>query len=125
IGGGEIEGTFKQNDEEARIEVESAGVDISGLTLLSGAVGLPLGGELSGSVKLFLPEGQMKKAEGSFALQIQNLTAGDGKAKVRDTIALPTLRAGNLTFKAEAADGRLQISEFSANGPDFEMTAQG
>lgn len=125
LGGGSLEGSFRQDAEEARLQIEGKDVDISGLTLLSAGIGLPLGGELSGTVELFLPEGLMKKAEGTFALQIQNLTAGDGKAKIRDTIALPKLSAGTLVFKAEATDGRLQISEFSANGKDFEMSAQG
>lgn len=125
VGGGEVSGSFFQDGTEAKISAEGAGVDISGLSLLSAGIGLPLGGELSGTVDLFMPEAQMKKAEGSFALQIQNLTAGDGKAKIRNTIALPKINAGNLVLKATATDGRLEISEFSANGPDFELDASG
>ncbi len=125
VGGGEIEGSFEQDAEEAKISVEGTDVDISGLSMLSAGIGLPMGGSLSGKVDLFLPEGQMKKAEGNFSLQIQNLTAGDGKAKIRNTIALPKLDAGTLVFKAEASDGRLEISQFSANGKDFELDASG
>lgn len=125
VGGGELSGSFHQNAAEAKISAEGALIDISGLSLLSAGIGLPLGGELSGTVDLFLPEGQMKKAEGTFALQIQNFTAGDGKAKIRGTIALPKLSAGSLVLKAAATDGRLEISELSANGPDFEMDASG
>lgn len=125
VGGGQLEGSFRQDDAAAQIEADGAGIDISGLTLLSAAIGLPLSGELGGSVELVLPEGKMKKADGAFALEIQNLTAGDGKAKIRNTIALPKLKAGNLVFKAEATKGRLEISEFSANGPDFELDASG
>lgn len=125
VGGGEIAGSFQQDSEEARISVEGMDVDISGLSMLSAGIGLPMGGSLSGKVDLFLPEGQMKKAEGDFSLQIQNLTAGDGKAKIRNTIALPKLDAGTLVFKAEAAEGRLEISEFSVNGKDFELDASG
>lgn len=125
VGGGELSGTFFQDATEAKISAEGTGIDISGLSLLSAGIGLPLGGELSGTVELFLPEGQMKQAEGTFAVQIQNLTAGDGKAKIRNTIALPKLNAGTLALKATATDGRLDISEFSANGPDFQLDASG
>lgn len=125
VGGGEVSGTFFQNSTEAKISAEGVGVDISGLSLLSAGIGLPLGGELSGTVELLLPEAQMKKAEGTFAFQIQNLTAGDGKAKIRNTIALPKLNAGNLVLKASATEGRLEISELSANGPDFQLDASG
>jgi type II secretion system protein N len=93
--------------------------------MLSAGLGLPLGGELGGQVELFLPQGQMSKAEGKFDLSVQNFTAGDGKAKIRNTIALPRLNAGNLVLQAEATDGRLEIQRFGANGKDFELDAEG
>ncbi len=125
VGGGFLEGIFRQDEAEARLEVEGEAIDISGLTLLSAGIGLPLGGELGGTVNLFMPEGQIKKAEGAFDLEVSAFTAGDGKAKIRDTIALPKLNCGNLVLKAEVADGRLELKEFSANGPDFELSADG
>lgn len=125
VGGGELSGSFHQDAAEARIEVEGESIDISGLTLLSAGIGLPLGGELGGKVSLFLPEGQIKKAEGSFDLSIASFTAGDGKAKIRDTIALPKIDCGQLVLKAEVADGRLELEEFSADGKDFELSADG
>ncbi len=125
LGGGELNGSFIQNDEEARISIVADSIDVSEVTLLSSSLGLPLGGELKGKVELFLPLGQMKKAEGTFDLAIDQLSVGDGKAKIRDTIALPKINAGNLVFKAEAADGRLEISEFSADGRDFKLDAEG
>lgn len=125
VGGGVLEGAFSQNAELAEIHIEGEAIDISGVSVLSAGLGLPLGGEMSGKVDLVLPEGQMKKGEGTFDLQIEQLTAGDGKAKVRDTIALPKINAGTLVFKAEASDGRLEISQFSADGKDFQMNATG
>lgn len=125
VGGGTIEGSFHQSTADARIQVLGQEVDISGLTMLSAGIGLPLGGELGGKVELFLPERLMTKAEGTFQLAIVNFTAGDGKAKIRNTIALPKLNAGTLVLNAEATDGRLEIKEFSANGPDFQLDADG
>ncbi len=125
VGGGKLFGSFNQDPEGAKIAVEGELIDISGLTLLSAGLGLPLGGELGGKVDLFLPRGQMKKAEGTFALNVTNLTAGDGKAKIRGTIALPKLNAGTLHFQAKAASGRLDIEQFTANGKDFELSAEG
>lgn len=125
VGGGDLSGEFVQNAVGAKIAVEGSLIDISGLTLLSAGLGLPLGGELGGKVDLFLPEGQMKNAEGTFDLTVTNLTAGDGKAKIRDTIALPKLNAGTLNFQAKAEAGRLDIEKFTANGKDFELSAEG
>jgi type II secretion system protein N len=125
VGGGTLEGSFFQNDELAKILVDSQAVDISELTLLGKAVGLPLGGALSGHVEFELPERSMSKAVGALDISISDLTVGDGKAKVRNTIALPTLKAGTLTLKAKATDGKMDIETFAADGPDFEMTSEG
>jgi len=125
VGGGTIEGSFFQNDQVAKVLVDGQAVDISELTLLGKAVGLPLGGALSGHVELELPERSMSKAVGDFELNIADLTVGDGKAKVRNTIALPRLDAGALTLKAKATDGKLDIETFAADGPDFELTSEG
>jgi len=125
VGGGTIEGSFFQNDELAKILVDAEAVDISELTLLGKAIGLPLGGALSGHVEFELPERSMSKAVGAIELSISDLTVGDGKAKVRNTIALPTLKAGTLSLKAKATDGKLDVETFGADGPDFEMTSEG
>jgi type II secretion system protein N len=125
IGGGEVEGRFRQNEAEAELEVRGEGVDISGLTLLGKSVGLPLGGTLGGQVRLLLPERKTTKATGSFDLTISGLSVGDGKAKVRGTIALPKLEAGDLTLKAEVTDGRMDVSEFGASGRDLRLESSG
>lgn len=125
VGGGTIEGSFFQNELVAKLSVEGQDVDISELTLLGKAVGLPLGGALSGHVELELPERSMSKAAGAFELTIADLTVGDGKAKVRNTIALPRLNAGTLKLKAKATDGKLDLETFGADGPDFEMKSEG
>lgn len=125
VGGGTIEGSFFQNEQVAKVMIDGESVDISELTLLGKAVGLPLGGALTGHVELELPERSMSKAIGAIEITIAELTVGDGKAKVRNTIALPRLDAGTLNLKAKATDGKLDLETFGADGPDFEMTSEG
>jgi type II secretion system protein N len=125
LGGGEMSGSLRQDDQEAHLMFVGEKIDVSGMTMLSAGIGLPMAGELSGEVDLFMPAGQMNKAEGSFDLSILDLSVGDGKAKVRGTIALPKLNAGNLILKAEVTEGQLEISEFSTDGKDFKMDAEG
>jgi type II secretion system protein N len=125
VGGGDIQGTFYQNDEAAELEVSVETVDISGLTVLADMLGLPLGGVLGGQAELKLPQGKMSEAEGQFAFTISELTVGDGKAKVRNTIALPKIRAGDLKLEAKVEKGRMDLKEFSAHGPDLELLAEG
>lgn len=125
VGGGNVSGSFSQSDAEAKLAVHSEEVDISGLTLLSAGLGLPLGGTLAGDVDLVLPERKMSAAVGKFELAITDFVVGDGKAKVLETIALPKLSAGNFALKAEATDGHLDVSEFGSDGKDLLLTAAG
>jgi type II secretion system protein N len=125
VGGGEIEGTFYQDDSLAEIAVDGEGVDVSSVGIFSEMIGLPVGGTLGGHVEMRLPERKVAQAEGNFELQISDLTVGDGKAKVRETIALPKINAGQLSLKAVVVAGRMDISELSAVGKDLELQAGG
>ena len=68
---------------------------------------------------------KLAKADGKIVLKVTDLAAGDGKAKIRDTIALPRLEAGELTLDAEAKTGQLKITNLSANGPDLKLDSEG
>jgi type II secretion system protein N len=72
-----------------------------------------------------MPEEKLAKADGKISLKVTDLSAGDGKAKIRDTIALPRLEAGELALEAEAKTGNLKITNFSANGPDLKLESDG
>lgn len=125
VGGGSVEGSFSQDEEQAELAVIGEDVDISHLSVLGDMIGLPLGGTLSGEVELVLPQGKVAEGVGKFSLTINNLSVGDGKAKVRNTIALPKIDAGKLTLEADVKEGRLEIGEFSAKGKDLEFGANG
>lgn len=125
LGGGEIDGTFFQNAERAEIDARTEEVGVAGLSVLEDLVELPLDGVLNGSIRFVLPEGKMSQAEGEVDLTISGLAVGDGKAKIRNTIALPRLEAGDLVLKATALEGRLNVQEFNAKGPDFELQSDG
>lgn len=125
VGGGEVVGVFRQSEEEASSQLSLEDVDISSLTILSGIIGLPMSGVLSGEVDLVLPERKIQKAEGKFDLAISALAVGDGKAKIRGTIALPKLNAGDLVLKGDVKAGQLEVTEFGAVGPDFELSSTG
>jgi hypothetical protein len=89
------------------------------------AVGLPMQGSLNGIVDFTLPEQKFSKAEGSIEISVDKLVVGDGKAKIRDTIAMPALQVGSLKLIAQATAGELDITEFSATGEDLEFASQG
>ena len=122
---GAISGQTYESDGTRRLELDVEDVALSKAKLLADTVGLPLAGTLGGQVELALPEGKLAKAEGAIKLKIKGLSVGDGKAKIRDTIALPKVEAGDLSLEGESTAGQLKILEFSASGPDLELSSEG
>jgi type II secretion system protein N len=123
--GGELSGYTSGSDEARQLEIELEDLDLGQAPLFGDIVGLPLSGKLSGSIDLLMPEQKLSKADGTINLKVTDLAAGDGKAKIRDTIALPRLEAGELTLDAEAKTGQLKITNFAANGPDLKLESEG
>lgn len=123
--GGELSGVTSASDEGRNLEVELEDLDLGQAPLFADIVGLPLAGKLSGTIDLLMPEEKLAKADGKISLKVADLSAGDGKAKIRDTIALPRLEAGELSLEAEAKTGNLKITNFSANGPDLKLESDG
>jgi type II secretion system protein N len=123
--GGELSGYTSASDEGRQLEVELEDLDLGQAPLFGDIVGLPLAGKLVGTIELMMPEQKLSKADGKINLKVTDLAAGDGKAKIRDTIALPRLEAGELTLDAEATKGTLKITNFAANGPDLKLDSEG
>jgi type II secretion system protein N len=123
--GGQLSGSTSTSDEGRKLEVELEDLDLAQAPMIGDIVGLPLAGKLSGDIDLLMPEQKLSKADGKIALKVADLAAGDGKAKIRDTIALPRLEAGELTLDAEAKSGTVKIANFSANGPDLKLDSDG
>jgi type II secretion system protein N len=122
--GGEIDGSFVDTGELREIEVELEELDV-GQTPLAGMIGLPLTGILNGTAELVLPEGQLANANGKVELRMEGLVIGDGKAKIKNAIAIPAVNAGELELEAEAEEGKLEIRRFTLRGPDIEVTLDG
>lgn len=125
IGEGGLEGNYVRSTEASELALDIADLSVAGLGPLEEIVELPLEGVLAGHVELSMPENKLEKSEGKLDLTIDTLQVGDGKAKIRDTIALPKLRVGTLKLAAEAVQGKLDVKEFSANGPDFQLKSDG
>lgn len=123
--GGTLSGSLKDSEAERVVSIEIDGLDLGQTPLFAGLVGLPVTGNMGGSIELVAPEGRLSKAEGKLALKIAGVTVGDGKAKIRDLIALPKLEAGELTLDAEVKAGQVKDLRFGANGPDLEFSTEG
>lgn len=123
--GGTISGTTSESDGTRAVELTIEDVSLAEAPLLAEAIGLPMSGTVGGTLDFRLPEGKLAKADGTLNLEIVGLSAGDGKAKIRDTIALPKVEAGDLKVVGDASEGQLKFTDFSAKGPDLELVAEG
>ena len=123
--GGEISGTFVDSAAERRIEMDIDDIAVSRLDALVAAVGLPMAGSMKGEVNLVFPERRASKGEGQVKLTITDLSVGDGKAKIKNTIALPKMNVGELGFDAEVQSGVLKVNKLAASGGDLEIATDG
>jgi type II secretion system protein N len=123
--GGEASGDVVLSSKEKDVEAELEGIDVGQIPAVVAAIGLPLEGKATGTVKLNMPEGKAAKSNGSVNLEIAELAVGDGKAKIKNMIALPKVNVGTLSIVAEAKDGTLKVTKLSAGGRDVDLQGEG
>jgi type II secretion system protein N len=123
--GGKVSGFTSDADASRKFEVELEDIALSDAPMIADLVGLPVGGQLAGALEFMLPEGKLSKAEGKVDLKFLGLSAGDGKTKVLNAIALPRIDVGDLTLQATVAAGNLKIDQFSAAGKDLDLQGEG
>ncbi len=123
--GGDLSGNLEDSTGERVVTLNLDDVELGKLPFLTDIIELPLKGQVNGRVELVAPEYDLSKAEGSLRLTAAGIVVGDGKAKIRGTIALPTLTAGNLEIEAEIKKGKLTFQKFSIAGGELDLDAQG
>ena len=123
--GGELSGQSTTSSDGQSFSVELDEVGLGQLPMLGDIVELPLGGTLSGTIDLELPEAKLAKAEGKIELNASEVSVGDGKTKIKGAIALPRADAGELEIVAEVSEGKLKFESFSLTGKDLELVADG
>lgn len=122
---GDIAGWAQDSESGRRFELQLEGVNPGAIPQLQDTIGLPLAGSLSGQISLDVPDGNFSKAEGTVDLSAEDLILGDGKAKIKNTIALPELHVGKFVLKAQLSGGRLKIDECTSQGRDLELALTG
>lgn len=123
--GGSLHGTTHNSGADRALSVDFDNVALGRFQPLVQMLGLPMSGELNGHVDLTIPEGKLSKADGTIDLTIANLTVADGKAKIKDTIALPKLVVGDLVLKGDVSQGVMRITKFAAAGHDLDFSSDG
>jgi type II secretion system protein N len=123
--GGEASGSYEVHGKDKAIDLTLDGIDLSTVEPIAQTLGIPVQGKLSGTVKLSLPEGKPSKGNGAVALEATGMSVGDGKAKIKGTLALPKIDVGTFSFAGDAKDGVLKISKLGAGGKDLELQGEG
>jgi type II secretion system protein N len=123
--GGEASGSYDMSGKDRSVDVTLDAIDIGNVQPLVDLLGVPLAGKLAGTVNLKMPEGKASKGTGAVSLEIQDASVGDGKAKIKGTLALPKMTVGTVTFAAEAKDGVLKITKLVAGGKDLDVQGDG
>lgn len=122
---GDIKGTVPVGSASGPVEVELEGIDLSYVDVIKDTLGIPIKGVATGKLELTAEGGKFSKASGILDLAINGVSVGDGKSKIKNQIALPEAKLGDLVIAAEAKDGALKVTKLEANGTDIELVGDG
>jgi type II secretion system protein N len=123
--GGEVTGSFGQHGKDKSVDVAIDAIDLGKMQPLSALIGVPIEGKLTGVVRLSMPEGKASKGSGQLSLESTGTAVGDGKAKLKGAVALPRLDIGTVTIGADAKDGVMKITKYTAGGKDLDLQGDG
>ncbi|MGO8998913.1 MAG: type II secretion system protein GspN [Polyangiaceae bacterium] len=123
--GGTIKGELDDSAKERKVELSIDSLNMGMIPPVTQALGVPVEGSVSGTVKLTMPEAKASKGTGSVSIDAADVAIGDGKAKLKGFLALPRLVVGTLSFAGDAKDGVLKITKISASGKDVEIQGEG
>ncbi len=123
--GGSVDGYFDDKGKERAVEVNLEGVELGQIDPVTQLLGLPIEGKITGKIKLTMPEGKAAKGNGVIELEAQDVAVGDGKTKIKGTLALPRLTVGTLSISAEAREGVIKVTKLAAGGKDLELAGDG
>jgi type II secretion system protein N len=123
--GGEARGSLGSRGDDRSLDVTINEMELGKVPPLAGILGVPIDGKLEGTARLKFPDGKMTKASGPIALEAKSFAVGDGKAKIQGALALPRVDVGPLVLAADAKDGSLRLTKFSASGKDLDVQGEG
>ncbi len=126
---GTIAGEFVDTPKLRSIDLSLRGVELKRVSGLQAALGLPLEGQVTGTLAFQLPDGKASRASGSIDLAVSEMVAGNATDLTVKTalgpFTLPRLKVGTLTLLGEAKDGVLKFSKIAAAGADVDANGDG
>lgn len=137
----DVEGMGGEIDGSARIALtgETPGLRDLDVTLqtirmgqiapLVAMVGLPMGGSMSGTVEIHLPDGLTSQSEGAVHLTADRLTLGDGRAQFQiphfGGITIEQIRAGRLDVGITIHHGAAVFDRVASHSEELDLNMDG
>lgn len=121
--GGESSGRVGERAAGRQVSLDLEGLELGRIPQVGEALGVPLHGAVTGTVRLDVPEGKLSKADGVIDLVVEDMTVGAPTSKIKGL--LPAIDLGAMKLKAESTNGRVKLGELSANGKDLSLDASG
>ncbi len=146
IGDGVLEGDISYNKAGLTAELETEGLPLGDIPGVAGAVGLPMEGGMTATIRLKLPKMKWRDAEGKIEISCDECTVGDGKTKLKmqpqaaggsarrprrasvfaaEGITVPKLNLGETGVQIDIKNGIGTIKKFSAKSKDGELSLEG
>jgi type II secretion system protein N len=111
------------------LEVTTRDLDLGQLGPVVQAVGLPLGGRMSGTLRMEVPDGRASQATGEIRFAVDRMTVGDGRAQYQipgfGGVTIEQIRAGRLDLNIVARTGVLTFERTAAHSPEFDLALDG
>ncbi len=129
LAGGALEGTYEESSSEREIHAHVEGLRMASVPMLGEVMPLPLTGRMDADIDLVLPE-DPRGSTGAVNITLRDLVIGDGHAKMpiprmADGLTIDPISAGNVSLRANVADGRLRVSRLVGDGEHLETLGQG
>lgn len=132
--GGEIDADFSAALSGPRaglrsLELKLTHVSLEALPPVAKAVGLPIFGNLDGTVSLEVPDGRIDRSTGTVALTVDDLRVGDGRAQFEvpsfGGVTIEQIRAGQLTANLGIRNGVATLDRVGARSNEFVLAMDG
>lgn len=131
--GGTLEGEVAFSEMARSADVAINGLELRRATIISAFAGLPMNGDVSGTIKFDLDDENIAENTGEADLDITGFVLGDGRAKLsfdanaftRAGLTIPETSFGDIDLQASVMGERIEIQRLLSNGDDIQLDGRG
>jgi type II secretion system protein N len=132
---GDIDGKLKSSKKSTSIKLDLDDLDISRVEPLTGLLGIPFKGELSGDADLSYTSKDMEGPKGAVGLKVRGLQLGDKDSQIdlsragggilKGAIKFDPVEMGNLVIKLKGEQGVVKVTTFGSSSNHIDLKGGG